>query len=139
MSMDINNIQVTGNLGGDPKLEFYDEGATAVASFTVAQYVGAKNKEEKSVPRWWNIRLRSKVSADGKWKSAAEEAIEQLKKGNKVVVTGRIAGWIPDSEYEKEAKWDGYNHQVVMHIEAATFLKIDVPQKGTGRDEMPPF
>lgn len=136
---DINNIQVTGNLGGDPKLEFYDDGATAVAEFTVAQYVGAKDKEEKSVPRWWNVRIRSKVSQDGKWKSAAEEAIEQLKKGNKVVISGRINGWIPNSEYEKEEKWDGYARQVVMNIEASAFLKVDVPQKQSNRDEMPPF
>lgn len=138
MALDINNIQITGNLGADPEVKFYEEGTVSVTSFTVAQYVGAKDKDDNNVPKWWNVRFRSKLSADGKYKTVAEDAAE-LKKGNKIVIDGRISGWVPDSEYDKAAKEPDYKVQAVLWIEGNTFQKIDVPPRGASREQMPPM
>ncbi len=139
MAFDINTITMTGNLGGDPKVEYLDEGTTVVTSFSLAQNLGAKDKEGKNAARWWNVRIRNKVSANGSYKTSAEEAGERLKKGDRVVVSGRMTGWLPDGEYEKESKWEGYKAQIVLFVEADAFQKVDVPVRANNRDELPPM
>jgi Single-strand binding protein family len=143
MSFSVNHVMLEGNLGQDIKGEFPDDGDTTIAKFTVAQFVGAKHKTSgKYTPRWWNIRLRSKTTTEGN--SPAEWAIANLKKGDAVVVEGRISGWIPDEEYEKEVRDSGYKAAPVLFIDAISVRKLlkEVTAgegKSANREEMPPF
>jgi hypothetical protein len=140
MSYSMNHVVFEGNIGGDIKADF-PEDDVAIAKFTIAQYVGAKHKEtQKTVPRWWNCRLRSKTNADGN--SPAQKAIETLKKGDAVLVEGRISGWIPDEEYDKEAKNSDYKATPVLFVDVTSVRKLVVERSqggSTSREEMPPF
>lgn len=137
---DFNSITIEGNLGKDPKLEFSSDGNYAHLDFSVAQFVGAKDKEGKFASRWWNVRFSSRINPE-KDKNEAEELIARLHKGDRVVVYGYLSGWIPESEYEKESKWDGYKANINLILRANNIVKIDKPgeKRVSNREEMPPI
>ncbi|ORT47185.1 single-stranded DNA-binding protein [Frankia sp. KB5] len=77
-------ITVIGNLTADPELKFTPN-AVAVTSFTVA-----------STPRTLDRQTGKWVDAEplflrcSLWRQAAENAVESLTKGARVIVTGRL-------------------------------------------------
>ena len=78
-------IIIVGNLGKDPEMRYTPSGQ-AVTSFNVASsrsYTGANGQQVKETI-WF------RVSA---WGKTAETASQYLKKGNKVLVEGRL---VPD-------------------------------------------
>ncbi len=89
-----NQIQFTGNLGGDPELRYGPSGVARV-SFTV--FVNdtktAKNQDPKSHP----IR----VSAFGE---LAENVTESLEKGQRVLVVGNIDTYDMPGLFNEEGK-----------------------------------
>lgn len=137
----VNTIILEGNVGGDLDVQFQDDDQYTVVKFTVAQFVGSKHRDTgKYVPKWWNIRLRSKTDQH----SEAQHVIDSVKKGDLVIVQGRLTGWIPEGEYAKEAGESGYRANPVLFINADSVRKLErSPKAGapsrSGREEMPNF
>ena len=82
----MNEITITaiGNLTADPELRFTPSGA-AVANFTVAS---TPRTYDKAAGEWTDgepFYLRCAV-----WRTAAENLSESLRKGDRVIVTGRL-------------------------------------------------
>lgn len=77
-------ITVVGNLTADPELRYTPSGA-AVANFTVASTARTFNKQENKWVDGDTLFMRCSV-----WRNTAENAAESLRKGTRVIVTGRL-------------------------------------------------
>ncbi|ALF00388.1 ssDNA binding protein [Mycobacterium phage Archie] len=91
-------IQIQGNLTADPELRFLDSGV-AVAQFSVASTPRVKKGDE-----WVDgetVFLRTQV-----WRELAEGAAENLRKGDSVVVIGKLKqrSYMKDENGEKVKK-----------------------------------
>lgn len=82
--MSSNNFTVVGNLTADPELRFTPSGA-AVVNFTIASTPRHKNAAGDWVD---GDTLFLKCSI---WRQAAENVAESLRKGNRVIATGKLA------------------------------------------------
>lgn len=89
----MNTITVTGNVGKDPELRF-TQGGKAVAKFTVAD---TRGKGDDKQTTWHNV-----VCFD----EQAENVCEQVKKGSRVLVQGRL-------NKDKYVDKDGNNRESV--------------------------
>lgn len=78
----INKVILLGNLGKDPEVRHLEGGAT-VANFPLATSESYKDKSGNKVEQteWHNIVL---------WRSQAEFAEKYLKKGNTILVEGKL-------------------------------------------------
>lgn len=80
-----NHVTITGNLGSDPELRFIPSGK-AVATISVGDTPRRLNRDTN---KWEDagetLWLRCSV-----WGDAAETLTEHAKRGDKVVVTGRL-------------------------------------------------
>ena len=77
-------ITVIGNLTADPELRFTPSGA-AVANFTVAS---TPRIYDRNTSEWKDgdpLFMRCSI-----WREAAENVVESLTKGTRVIVTGRL-------------------------------------------------
>ena len=75
---------LTGNLTADPELRFIPSGA-AVANFTVA---ATSRTFDKTANQWRDgeaLFLRCTL-----WRQAAENLAESLRRGDRVIITGRL-------------------------------------------------
>lgn len=77
-------LTIVGNLTADPELRFTASGA-AVANFTVASTPRAFDKATNEWKDGESLFLRCSV-----WRQAAENVAESLRKGNRVIVSGRL-------------------------------------------------
>ena len=77
-------ITVVGNLVGDPELKFTASGA-AVANFTVASTPRSFDKQSQKFVDGEALFMRCSV-----WREAAENIVESLTKGTRVIVSGRL-------------------------------------------------
>lgn len=77
-------ITVVGNLVGDPELKFTASGA-AVANFTVASTPRSFDKQSQKFVDGEALFMRCSV-----WRDAAENIVESLTKGTRVIVSGRL-------------------------------------------------
>jgi single-strand DNA-binding protein len=77
-------LTVVGNLTADPELRFTQSGA-AVASFTGASTPRSFDKNSGEWKDGEALFLRCNV-----WRQVAENVAESLKRGNRVLVTGRL-------------------------------------------------
>lgn len=80
-----NTITITGRLAADPELRFAASG-TAMCNISVPDQKRVKNKdtnewEDASATTWFRVTV---------FKDAAEALAEQARKGDNVVVTGRL-------------------------------------------------
>ena len=73
----MNTITVSGNVGRDPELK-YSANGTAVVKFSVADTTG-KDDNKKTV--WHDVVV---------FKEQAENVAASIKKGSRVIVTGRL-------------------------------------------------
>jgi single-strand DNA-binding protein len=80
--MSLNKCMIIGNLGRDPEMRYTPSGQ-AVTQFTVATNRNYKDQqgEWQKETEWFRIVV---------WGQQAERAAENLRKGNKVYVEGRI-------------------------------------------------
>lgn len=80
--MNETTITIVGNLTADPELRFTPQGA-AVANFTIASTprVRENNEWKDGQPLFLNCSL---------WREAAENTTESLKRGARVIATGRL-------------------------------------------------
>ena len=79
-----NSITVVGNLTKDPDLR-YTQGGVAVASLSVAVNRRMRNKDTNE----WEDRLDGYFDINV-WRDHAENVAESLKKGDRVLVMGRL-------------------------------------------------
>jgi single-strand DNA-binding protein len=84
MSAGETTLTIAGNLTGDPDLRYTPTG-TAVAAFTVAASRRVYDAESGQWKDADTLFLRCSV-----WRQLAEHAAESLRKGMRVVVTGRL-------------------------------------------------
>lgn len=77
-------LTVVGNLTADPELKFTQSGA-AVASFTVASTPRTFDKNSGEWKDGEALFLRCNV-----WRQVAENVAESLRRGSRVLVTGRL-------------------------------------------------
>lgn len=77
-----NSVQLIGRLGKDPELRTFDSGSQVV-SFSLATTDVHKNQKGEKVEetQWHNIVI---------WGKPAETANKYLKKGNEVVLEGKL-------------------------------------------------
>ena len=84
MALGDTTVTIVGNLTADPELRITANGS-AVANFTVAS---TPRLLDKATNEWKDgdaMFLRCSI-----WRSAAENATESLRKGTRVIVTGRL-------------------------------------------------
>jgi single-strand DNA-binding protein len=77
------SVTIIGNLTNDPELRFVNSGA-AVVNFTIASTPRTKDKSGEWVDGE-TVFLRCTL-----WRGAAENAAESLRKGTRVIATGRL-------------------------------------------------
>lgn len=94
-------LPVIGNLTGDPELRFTPSGA-AVVNFTVASTPSRWDKEQKKFVDGDTLFMRCSA-----WRDIAENIAESLKKGQRVVVYGRL----------KQRSYDNKEGQKVTVVE----------------------
>lgn len=82
---DLNQITITGNLGGDCKLRYMASG-TAVGNFSVACNKATPDKTVAS-----GFRTTTQWFAVSLWGDAAERYADRLVKGVKILVTGSVS------------------------------------------------
>ena len=102
MSGSVNKVILIGNLGKDPEVRRFDNGAV-VASFSIAtseSYVDKQSGEKKEITDWHDIVL---------WRGLAEVAEKYLHKGTKIYVEGKLK---KKSWQDKEGN-TRYNTEVV--------------------------
>lgn len=88
-----NSIELVGNLGGDPNLRFLPQG-DAVANFSVGDTPRRMDKTTGQFVNGETLWLDVEV-----WGSLAENVANSLKKGDRVVVLGRL---VADSYTDKK-------------------------------------
>jgi len=82
MARGLNRVMLLGHLGKDPELK-YTPGGAAVATVSLATTEGYKDKEGnwQERPEWHRLVI---------WNKQAETAAEYLKKGQQILVEGRL-------------------------------------------------
>jgi len=77
-------ITLTGNLGADPELKF---GASGIAILKARVVTSGRKKDEESGKwidvdtTWWTVTA---------WRQLAENAAETLRKGDEVIIVGKV-------------------------------------------------
>jgi single-strand DNA-binding protein len=119
-------ITLVGNVGNDPEIRFTPAGV-AVCNFNIA------NTERKQVNDAW-VDGRTNWFKVSVWRSAGEAAAETIRKGDRVMVVGRLSF----SQYEKDGEM-----RVVPEITAESVAVVPkgVPKKTAERvqDEDSPW
>lgn len=117
-------ITVVGNLTDDPELRFTPSGA-AVANFTVASTPRTKQGDE-----WVDgdpMFLRCSI-----WRSAAENVVESLTRGTRVIVQGRLkCRAYEDREGAKRTSWELEVDAIGPELQWAT-AKVSKVSRGGG-------
>lgn len=82
MAGSLNKVMLIGNLGSDPEIKEMSDG-TKMAKFSIATTETYKNKQGEKVSNtdWHNIVL---------WRGIAQVAEQYLKKGDSVLIEGKI-------------------------------------------------
>ena len=120
-----NSVTIVGNVTDDPELRFTPSGQ-AVANFTVAV-----NKRFKNNAGEWEDRLDGFFRCSC-WRDMAENVAESLKKGTRVVVTGRLQqrSW-DDQEGNKRSAFEISVDEVGPSLRWAT-AAIEKSKRSTG-------
>ena len=99
---------ITGNLTSDPELRFSPSGA-AVANFTVASAPRIFDRQANEWKDGETLFMRCSV-----WREQAESVAESLRRGMRVIVTGKL----------KSRSWDDQDGQ------RRTVIEMDVDEVG---------
>ncbi len=117
----LNRVTLIGNLGRDPEVRRLESGI-AVAKFSVATNESYKDKsgEWQKVTEWHDVVC---------WRSLAERAESQLKKGSMVYLEGKLT----HRKYQDKEGRDRYITEVV----AAMFRILNRQEGGSSGMSMP--
>lgn len=107
----MNNVEISGNLVRDPKVEFTAKG-TAKCSFTIAQNIG---KGEAKRGHFFDCVA---------WKEVAEGIAEKYGKGKPIQVRGMLT---QDQWTDKEGAKRSKVSIVVFEAEVPEYAKKDAP------------
>lgn len=80
----MSQVVMIGNLVADPELRFTPQGA-AVANFTICQTERVYDKDTKQWTDGAKVFMRCTI-----WREAAERVAEELTKGQRVIVAGKL-------------------------------------------------
>lgn len=103
---DINNVVISGRLGNDPIIKYYETGAVLSEISVGVNRYSTKDKEEKVT---WHI-CRA-------WGKKAEYIGEYAKKGSAVLVTGSIE---KDIYQDKDGKTRAISYILIKEIKILT-------------------
>src|SRR3990170_980669 len=119
-----NTVTLVGNVTDDPELRFTPSGA-AVANFTVAV-----NRRWKNQAGEWEDKLDGFFKCNC-WRDMAENVAESLKKGTRVVVTGRLQqrSW-DDQEGNKRSAFEIQVDEVGPSLRWATASVVKSQRSG---------
>lgn len=106
-------ITLEGRAVNDPELRFTPSGQ-AVANFRVAA------SESKKTDTGWEDGDKLFVNV-AVWKEPAEAVAEHVRKGDKVIVTGRL--------YQREYETSGGEKRTSLEVKFATVAKVVDPPK----------
>lgn len=106
----MNEIKIMGNLGRDPELRYTQQG-TPVLNFSLAYNEKQKGGEKKT--HWFKILA---------WSKTAERFGQVLKKGDRVIVSGRV---LNNSWTDKEGAV-----RLETQIHAAQIYPVTFPKDG---------
>ena len=112
----VNRVILLGNLGRDPEVRHLDSGA-AVAKFSLATTESYKDRsgEWQEQTEWHEIVV---------WRSLAERAESQLKKGYRVYLEGKLT-------HRSWQDQDGNNHKTT-EVVGSYFRLISKPREDYG-------
>ncbi len=121
MAFSINRATLVGNAGKDAEIRYTGSGAP-VASFTIATTESWTDKAGQKQERteWHNIKA---------WNWLAEYCNENVKKGKRVLVEGRITNRSYDDK-------DGVK-KYISEIEASTVMTMERTAAGSGQAPAP--
>ena len=106
----MNAVTIVGNLTADPKL-YGKDGKTPRAVFTIAVNEAPRDGEEEGKSHFLSCTA---------WGTLAENLVESLGKGNRVVATGRF------NTYPKEVEIDGDEVNLTMTSFTVTAIGPDL-------------
>ena len=113
-----NHVTITGNLGQDPELRFIPSGK-AVCTISVGDTPRRFNKDSNA----WEDAGETLWLRCSLWGDAAETLAEHAKRGQKVVVTGRL----------KQRSWDDKDGTKRTVVECDADAVAIVPKNQTQR------
>lgn len=145
----INNMTLTGNVGGEPIVQSFTNETTGVETIvtdiSIALYGGKLDKDkaelkDNTFTKWINARFRGTVDPEGKRKSLAEQVAEDVKKGDRVTVFGRPTFYVKKDENGNMLEHKD-NDNVRWNMEATdiVILQKDPNAGGGGKNELPPL
>lgn len=116
----MNKVILFGNLGHDPEVKVLESGVL-VGRFSLATSENyQKDGEWKSITEWHTVVV---------WRTQAERAEKQLKKGDSILLEGKI-------QYKQYTDRDG-NNRMMTQIVADFFTKAKGSSKGKESDNWP--
>lgn len=118
-------ITLVGNLADDPELRYLTNG-TPVAKFRMAQTPRVKSGEEwkDGEPFWMNVTA---------WRQLGEHAAETLKRGMRVVVTGRLSQRTTGEGDARRTFTDLEAEDIGVSIRFGTASYTKAPSNGGGQ------
>lgn len=138
-------VTVVGNLTGDPELRFTPSGA-GVANFTVVSTPRSFDKQSNAWKDGDPLFLRCNI-----WRQPAENVVESLVKGDRVIVQGRLRQRSYESKGEKRTVIELEVDEIGPSLKWAT-AKVAKAERSSGSgqskssrdasssyDEAPPF
>ena len=123
-------VTVVGNLTRDPEIRFLGNGA-GVANFTVASTPRTFDKQAGEWKDGEALFLRCSV-----WRQAAENVVDSLTKGARVIVTGRLKQRSYEKDGEKRTVFELEVDEVGPSLRYATakVSKVERQSSGGSRD-----
>jgi single-strand DNA-binding protein len=122
--MSLNKCMIIGNLGRDPEMRYTPSGQ-AVTQFTVAtnRNYRDQNQEWQKETEWFRVVV---------WGQQAERAAENLRKGNKVYIEGRIQ----TRQWEDQTGQKRYTTELVAN-QVTSLERRDRDEEAPVPDEAP--
>lgn len=121
-------LTIVGNLTADPELRYTASGV-AVANFTVASTPRTYDKQSGGWKDGETLFMRCSV-----WRDQAEHAAESFRKGNRLVVTGRLVSRsFEDKEGNTRNTIEMQADEVAASVRNAT-VKVTKAERSSGVD-----
>ena len=115
---ELNRVHLTGRLTHDPDFHFTESGkAVARLNIAVNQSYKAKNGEYQQETSYLPVIV---------WEKAAEAVNEHLKKGNAVLIDGKLKS--------RQRKGEGGKSWTVLEVVAANVQFLSIKEKNEGSD-----
>jgi single-strand DNA-binding protein len=122
-------ITVVGYLTGDPELRFIPSGA-GVANFTVASTPRRFDRQKNEWVDMETLFMRCQV-----WNQMAENVVESLKKGTRVMVTGNLISRSWEKDGQKHTAMEMTVNEIGPTLRYVTASLSGVQRQGQGNPQ----